>query len=263
MPVNKNIDHGKCYDWGRVSADYAKYRDIYPAEFFQRIADLGLCVKGQKVLDFGTGTGVLPRNMHRYGAQFTGTDISENQIAEARRLTDECGMKIDYLVSPAERLEFQQNTFDVITACQCFFYFDHIKVMPKITEMLKPGGCLVVLYMVWLPQEDKIAEASENLVLKYNPVWSGANATKQPVFIPEIYDQMFEKETEFLYDLEVPFTRESWNGRMKACRGVGASLSDKHIADFEKEHRELLNKIAPEHFTIRHYAAVTVLKVKK
>jgi ubiquinone/menaquinone biosynthesis C-methylase UbiE len=263
MPVNKNIDQGKCFDWGRASADYAKYRDIYPEEFFQRIADLGLCVNGQKVLDLGTGTGVLPRSMYRYGAQFTGTDISENQIAEARRLTDERGMKIDYLASPAEELSFPPNTFDVITACQCFFYFDHIKVMPKIAELLKPEGRLAVLYMVWLPQEDKIAEASENLVLKYNPVWSGGHGTKHPTFIPEVYNQMFEKETEFLYDLDVPFTRETWNGRMKACRGIGASLPDEKIAEFEKEHMELLQKIAPEHFTIRHYAAVTVLKVKK
>ena len=28
--TNKNIDHGKAFDWGRVSEDYGKYRDIYP-----------------------------------------------------------------------------------------------------------------------------------------------------------------------------------------------------------------------------------------
>lgn len=31
-----------------------------------------------------------------------------------------------------------------------------------------------------------------------------------------------------VYDIEVPFTRESWHGRMKTCRGVGASLSEKN-----------------------------------
>ncbi len=58
---NTEIDHGKVFDWGRASADYAKYRDIYPQEFYQKILDLGLCQAGQKVLDLGTGTGVLPR----------------------------------------------------------------------------------------------------------------------------------------------------------------------------------------------------------
>ena len=61
MPSLKTIDNGKTFDWGRTSSDYAKYRDIYPDEFYKRIIDLGLCTKGQKVLDLGTGTGVLPR----------------------------------------------------------------------------------------------------------------------------------------------------------------------------------------------------------
>ena len=38
-----DIDNGKSFDWGNTSKDYAKYRDVYPAEFFQSIIDLGLC----------------------------------------------------------------------------------------------------------------------------------------------------------------------------------------------------------------------------
>ena len=69
---DSNIDNGKVFDWGRTSHDYAKYRDIYPDEFYRRITDRGLCVSGQSVLDIGTGTGVIPRNtlrckVDRYG----------------------------------------------------------------------------------------------------------------------------------------------------------------------------------------------------
>lgn len=83
----ENIDHGKGFDWGKVSKDYARYRDIYPKEFYEKIIDCGLCTVGQKVLDLGAGTGVLPRNLYRRGTKFTGADISENQITEARRLS--------------------------------------------------------------------------------------------------------------------------------------------------------------------------------
>ncbi len=62
MITNHNIDHGKAFDWGLASADYARYRDIYPEEFYRKILSLGLCVKGQKVLDLGTNTYVLPRH---------------------------------------------------------------------------------------------------------------------------------------------------------------------------------------------------------
>ena len=30
-----HIDHGRPFDWGRASADYARWRDIYPPEFFR------------------------------------------------------------------------------------------------------------------------------------------------------------------------------------------------------------------------------------
>lgn len=51
--------------------------------------------------------------------------------------------------------------------------------------MLKPNGSILVLYMAWLPFEDNIAGASEKLVLKYSPRWSGAGEKLHPIAIPE------------------------------------------------------------------------------
>ena len=90
---DSRIDAGKAFDWGKTSEYYAKYRDIYPEEFYKKVVDRGLCIKGQKVLDLGTGTGVLPRNMYKYGAEWTGTDISPEQIEQAKRLASEAGKK--------------------------------------------------------------------------------------------------------------------------------------------------------------------------
>ena len=72
----------------------------------------------------------------------------------------------------------------------------------------------------------------------------------------------FEMEEHEEYDLMVPFTKESWHGRMKACRGVGASLSGQELAKWDEEHRKLLDEIAPEQFDVSHYAALAVLKKK-
>ena len=40
---DSRIDSGKAFDWGKTSEDYAKYRDIYPDEFYRKIVDRGLC----------------------------------------------------------------------------------------------------------------------------------------------------------------------------------------------------------------------------
>ena len=110
----QNIDSGNAFDWGKTSQDYGKFRDIYPPLFYQKIVERNCGTAGQEVLDIGTGTGVLPRNMYRFGAHWTGSDIAPNQIAEAKRLS--AGMEISYLVSPAEELDFAGKQFDCITA---------------------------------------------------------------------------------------------------------------------------------------------------
>ena len=255
------IDGGKGFDWGKVSADYARYRDIYPQEFYQKILDLGLCKNGQQILDIGTGTGVLPRNLYPYGGKWTGTDISEEQIEQAKRLS--AGLDIAYKAVPAEDMNFSADSFDVVTACQCFWYFDHERIMPNLYRMLKPGGKLLVLYMAWLPYEDEIAGKSEELVLKYSPAWSGARETVHPIQIPDCYSRKFNLVHHEEYRLNVHFTRDSWNGRMKACRGVGASLSENELQEWEAEHLKLLSEIAPEEFDVKHYAALAELQVKK
>ena len=258
--TDRRIDAGKAFDWGRTSKEYARYRDIYPERFYRKITDRGLCVKGQRVLDIGTGTGVLPRNLYSYGAEWTGIDISPEQIFEAKKLADAAGMKIGFQAVPAEEICFPDETFDVITASQCFWYFDHEKLMPKLNRFLKQDGKLLILYMAWLPFEDPIAGRSEELVLKYSPYWTGAGETRHPIRIPDAAYACFEIAENEEYDIMVPFTRESWHGRMRACRGVGASLSEEELAGWDKEHRNLLETIAPERFEVLHYAALAVLR---
>lgn len=256
--TDKNIDSGKAFDFGRTSDNYAKFRDIYPQELYDVIVSRGLCVSGQNILDVGTGTGVLPRNMYRYGAKWTATDISKEQIEHAKILSK--NLDIEYYALSAEEIDFPDNSFDVITACQCFWYFNHEQITPSFYRMLKPNGRILVIYMAWLPFEDKIANASEKLVLKYNPVWSGAEETIHPIHIPECYKKQFELVFHNEFQINVHFNRESWHGRMKTCRGIGASLTPEEIIFWEKEHKALLNEIAPSEFDILHYVAIAELK---
>ena len=50
---------------------------------------------------------------------------------------------------------------------------------------------------------------------------------------------------------------------MKACRGVGASLSEPELHLWEQEHQRMISQIAPEEFDILHYAALAELTVRK
>lgn len=98
---------------------------------------------------------------------FSGTDISKNQVDEAIRLSK--GMNIKYKVCPAEESGFESNSFDVVIACQCFHYFNIPTFIPELTRILMPQGRFCKTFIDWLPYEDEIVNAMEELVLKYNP----------------------------------------------------------------------------------------------
>lgn len=262
MQIN-DIDKGKEFDWGKTSEDYARYRDIYPQEFYDHILALGLCKDGQKVLDIGTGTGVLPRNMYRYGAVWTGTDIAENQIEQAKKLSAEAGMDISFFTSGAEDVSFPDGTFDVITACQCIWYLDHEKTSESFSRMLKKNGRFLILYMGWLPGEDAIAAKSEELILKYNPGWSGGGDTVHPVWVPDPYLKNFDIRSREEFRVDITFSRAAWHGRMRACRGVGASMSPETLEIWNREHMEMLESSAAESFIVKHYVSIAELEVKK
>lgn len=263
MQTINNIDSGKPFDWGKTSEDYAKFRDIYPEEFYRKLTDRGLCVSGQRVLDIGTGTGVLPRNMYSFGAKWTGTDIAENQIEQAKLLAADQGMDIEFFTCQAEDIDYPDDTFDIVTACQCIWYPNHDILAPKLAKIIKKGGKFLILYMGWLPFEDEIAGKSEDIIKKYNPVWNGAGDTVHPVWIPPQYNEFFDVTLEEQTRVDIPFTRESWHGRMRACRGVGASLSPSELEKWDKEHRQMLIDNAPEQFSIKHYIAIAELTNKK
>ena len=157
------VDHGNGFDFGRAAADYAKYRDIYPASLYRKLEETGAVRAGLRVLDAGTGTGVLPRAMYGTGARFTGIDLSPEQIEAARALS--AGKAIEYRVSPAESTPFPARSFDTVTACQCIRYFDPERFSAELARIMVPGGLLAVVHMNWLPHEDPVARMSEELIL--------------------------------------------------------------------------------------------------
>lgn len=259
--MDETMDRGDCFDGSRTSADGAERGDVYPDAFHQKLVESGLCVAGQNVLDLGTGAGALPRGLYNHGGRFTGVDVSAERIEEAKRLATEQGMTIAYLLSAAEDAAFHTNQFDVVTACQCFHRFDIERLGPVLRKWLKPGGTLAILSMAWLPGEDPIAAESEKLLLRHNPLWNGAGRRREKPAKPAWTNGTdFFLDKAIAFDLVAPFTRETWNRRVQTCLSAGAALPPDAVAAFSAEHMRLLERIAPERFSVLHQAAMVLLK---
>ena len=239
------VDDGKAFDFGKTSKAYAKYRDIYPEEVFSKLQEIGVGVQGSRWLDLGTGTGVIPRGLAKYGADIIATDISEQQITEAIALSKDYS-NIKYEVLASEDISYPEHSFDAVTACQCFWYFDPNTVVPVIKSLLKPGGVFLKLYMSYL-KEESIAQDSNSIVKRINGNWKGASPALQ-----DLNTHYFEDPHTETMLVDIPFTRESWHGRMMASRGVMASMNAEQLAQFDAEHRKMLEEKYPERFTVRH-----------
>lgn len=249
------VDKGQSFDFGKTSSEYAKYRDIYPKELYDRLSALGIGRKGSTWLDLGTGTGVIPRGLAHNGAKIVGADISPEQIEQARLLSADF-LNIEYVAAAAEELDFPEGSFDAITACQCFWYFEPRIIVPKIKRLIKPGGIFLKVYMGWL-EDDPIAKESSDLVKELNKSWTSGSSA-----VADLKTHYFDNPHEERFTLPLTFTRESWHGRMKACRGVLASMDEATFVEFERRHLEMMGKL-PEQFTVEHEIYLTYYYIEK
>jgi SAM-dependent methyltransferase len=260
LPPSSAIDPGRSIDWSRTSADYVVHRPGPPESLYDMLAALGVGRPGQRVLDLGTGTGLVARALARRGARVCGTDIAPGQIEAARAEARREGLDIDFRVAPAESCPHADASFDVVTASQCWMYFDAERTIAEVRRVLAPGGVLATTHFSWLPARDAVARASEALVLRFNPAWRGAGWSGDVPPIPAWSKGRAIVEAMFWFDAAVPFTHVSWRGRMRACRGVGATLAPDEVAAFDAAHAELLARIAPDPFAVVHRVDAHVLR---
>jgi SAM-dependent methyltransferase len=262
MPKLEHIDNGQPFDWGQTSGDYGKYRDIYPASFFDSLRSLG--VAGTKrVLDLGTGTGVLPRGLYDGETQFVGVDISPSQIEEAQRLAVRDEQDIRYVVGAAENIDLESSYFDFVIAAQCVVYFDLPRAMKEIDRVLNANGRFIVAWVTWLPKKSEITQRTIDLVLQYNPQWEGSGYERDFGASTVLEPYGFALETEIAYEEDIYFTVETWAGRTRACRGVGAALPTERVAEFDREHVAMLEASVSDRFPIPHHVHIRSFARKK
>ena len=67
-----------------------------------------------------------------------------------------------------------------------------------------------------------------------------------------MFEGQFEEVKLMVFDAQIPFTRTSWRGRWRACRGIGASLTLDEIERFDRDHADLLARTVEAEFTVKH-----------
>lgn len=246
------LDGGRDIDWGRTSRDYSVHRPGPPPSYFDRLQALGIGTPGQRLLDLATGTGTVARGFASRGCRVAGIDIAQEQVEMARASASEAGLDVAWHAGPVEMLPFEPASFEAATANQCWLYFDTANLIPALERVLTPGGLVAITHFSYMPRRSALARASEELVLRANPDWEGADWNERVPLSEDWAGAGLRRRALLVYDEPIAFTRESWRGRMRALRGIGPSLSADAVEAFDREHAALLDEIAPPEFEIPH-----------
>ena len=97
-----------------------------------------------KILDIGSGGGLLCEPLNRLGAEVTGIDASKNNIEVAKLHAKEMNLNIEYIHSSPENTNLK-NKFDVILNMEVVEHVSDINLfIKKCSELVKKDGIIFV-----------------------------------------------------------------------------------------------------------------------
>ena len=210
-------------NFGRAAEDYGTFRAGFPESIFDRLAEFSVGLPDHTVIDLGTGSGTLARGFALRGCKVIGVDPDARMIDEAKKLDHQSEVSIKYVEAKAESTGLDSGAADVVTAGQCWHWFDQPRAIAEVIRLLESGGKLVIANFDWLPLAGNVVEATEELIVQYNPDWHfGGGLGMYPQYLPLLSGAGIQNIQTFSYDMDVPYSPEAWRGRIRASAGVAA-----------------------------------------
>ena len=233
-------------DFGLTASDYALHRAGFPVELIDRLTARGIARPDARVVDLGTGTGSLARLFAQHGCDVTGVDIAPSLIEQARRLDREAGVEIDYVERPAEATELPSAAFDVVSAGQCWHWFDRPAAAREVARLLVSAGSVVIAHFDWLPIAGNVVAATEEIILRYNPQWPyAARAGLYPQWLTDLQTAGFLDIETFSFDVMASYSREAWVGRVRASAPIAGTLGEEAVRACSNELTAMLAESFP------------------
>jgi SAM-dependent methyltransferase len=142
--------------------DFIMENSIFPKKFgggmsrhYEILSQALKGIHGKCVLELATGSGSAV-NFLPNDNQYTGTDISPGLLRKAVKRFRVAGFKeIEFYVTSADGLPFDDNGFDVVLCILSLNFFDDIKkVLLEIKRVLMPGA--VFICSVPVPERNRL-----------------------------------------------------------------------------------------------------------
>lgn len=97
------------------------------------------------ILDYGCGTGYKNMQFTSDKWKITGIDVSSVSVDVATKIASSKKVNANYQVMDCEKMEFENNKFDVLLDFGSFSSLDMDKAVTQIVRVLRPDGALVAI----------------------------------------------------------------------------------------------------------------------
>ena len=170
--------------WGARATDWALSEDQQTPTYEAALDRLDLQAR-DLVLDIGCGVGSFLRLVADRGAITSGLDASEGLIELAReRLPD-----ADLRVGEMEALPYPNDTFDLVTGFNSFFFADDfVGAVREAGRVAKPGARVVI--QVWGPHERNDLEAMKEIARPFFPPRPGSARAEPDYSTPGVLEEI-------------------------------------------------------------------------
>ena len=221
--------------FSKHASTYKRYRPSYPDRLYELIlsntAGLEVC------WDVGCGNGQVAARLADAFDKVEATDLSEHQIALAEQRPN-----IHYQVGRAERTNFRDHTFVLITVGQAVHWFDHEAFNQEVMRVMKPGGTVAV----WCYELLKVSPVIDAVIWDFYKNKVGGYWAPERKFIDEHYATIpFPFEEVRLSDepllMPVNWTLEDLEGYLTTWSSVQQFIKEKGVNPVN----EVVEKLAP------------------
>jgi ubiquinone/menaquinone biosynthesis C-methylase UbiE len=146
MHKSAEVKQSDARSYDATAAEFGTLTERYSRGIAGRMLDLAAVTSGDRLLDLGTGTGLLARLAAARGANAIGIDHSAGMLGQAQARSDEDGVgaRTQFLAMDAEALEFADEAFDVTVSLFVLRHLPNPLAAARETyRTLKSGGRLV------------------------------------------------------------------------------------------------------------------------
>ena len=122
------------------------------------------------MLDIGCGGGLLCEPLARLGAQVTGIDAAEQNVAVATAHAAEAGLDIDYRHATAEALADSGTHFDLVLNMEVVEHVaDVAAFLQASAALVAPGGAMTLATLNRTPKSFALAIVGAEYILRWLP----------------------------------------------------------------------------------------------